>query len=312
MIYVFLFLVLISSETAIAQGITNPLGGGAIPVFFHLWLGIIPLLYLFIRLTFGSRNSSLRLSWKSAIVVGLIVIYLAIGIAYVDFVDQSRTMRNLLYLCIEMFLISIGLIFLLIRKNTFRAVAFAVLVGSIVLLNYYRPRLIDFHNRIYVDNSGEYTMLDVTYPGHWRLMHLQDGRILLNINPYRQYAGSMQSRALKNTIRSPISLDEKPASENQKIFSIYKLRITEGPWGWTRRPRAFFNIPLLGDVTIYKFEKVEIGKGLLLDQNQRVDCHYLYQARESSSTMPVPQGYVSWSIEAKVSDGSVVACTPYR
>ena len=180
-----------------------------------------------------------------------------------------------------------------------------VLIG---LLNFLKPKLIDFQAKIYVDNEKSINRIAVSYPGHWREMHLEDGRVLLNINPHRRFGGSMRMIADANKIASPVTLAEQGHGEHQVIFDVYNPVVTQGTWGWADRPRAFFNIPLLGTVQIPKFENELAGKALLLDENRQVECRYLFEARGKVVRDTTPNSHVAWNVESTVEDRSMVDC----
>ena len=175
------------------------------------------------------------------------------------------------------------------------------------MLNFLQPKLIDFQTRIYIDNEKDIDFIEVSYPGHWREMHLKDGRVLLNINPHKRAGGSMRMIADANRIKSPVSLSGEMAGERQVIFDVYKPLPTQGPRGWTDRPKTFIKIPLLGTVHIFRFENHLAGKALLLDKNKNVDCKHLYEARGEQTPNGAENSYVRWSIEASVEAGSVLA-----
>ena len=148
----------------------------------------------------------------------------------------------------------------------------------------------------------------VSYPGHWREMHLEDGRVLLNINPHRKYGGSMRMIADANKIKSPVTLGGQTDGQHQVVFDVYNPLATRGTWGWLDRPKAFFNIPLFGTVHIPRFENKSAGTALLLDENKNVKCQYLYEARGKGVPATLTNAYVVWSIEGTVEDGSLVEC----
>jgi hypothetical protein len=286
----------------LAQGITNPAGGGLIPVVFHIFIGLVPLAYVFLSLAFGKRTTKTPvLSIRNL----LIFVFLIIGFTEISI---SGHHEFVLYLYLEMLLIIVGMIFLVFRGTVFQILAIGVLVVFVVLLNFMQPKLIDFQTRIYVDNENDIDLIEVSYPGHWREMHLIDGRVLLNINPHKRVGGSMRMIADANRIKSPVSLSGKMAGEGMVIFNVYKPLVTQGTWGWVNRPKAFFRMPLLGVVQIFKFENRQTGKALLLDENRNVNCKFLYEARGEQTPNRAEMSYVRWSVESTVDQGSVVKC----
>jgi len=296
-----LILILVS-QSALAQGITNPAGGGVIPVAFHILIGLAPLAYVFLSLAFGDRTKKVPVISIRNI---LIIVFLIIGFIEISISDHHN---YALYLYVEMLLIIIGMIFLLFRGSVIQVLAIVGLVAFVVLANFLRPKLIDFQTRIYIDNEQDIDLTEVSYPGHWREMHLSDDRVLLNINPHRPTGGTMRMIADANKIKSPVSLGVEEAGEGQVIFDIYEPSVTRGTWGWRDRPEAFFKLPLLGVVQIVKFENRLSGKALLLDENNKVNCRYLYEARGEQAPDGAESGYVRWSTESTVDQGSVVKC----
>jgi hypothetical protein len=290
------------SQSALAQGITNPAGGGLIPVAFHILIGLVPLAYVFLSLAFRERATKTPVF---SIRNFLILAYLIIGFAEISLSEHHRFV---LYLYLEMLLIVVGMIFLLFRGIVFQILAIVGLIAFVVSVNFLRPKLIDLQTRIYIDNEEDIDFIEVSYPGHWREMHLSDGRILLNINPHRRTGGTMRMIADANKIKSPVSLDGEEAGEGQVVFDIYEPSVTRGTWGWRDRPEAFLKIPLLDAVQVFKFENRLSGKALLLDENNMVNCKYLYEATGEQAPDRAEYGYVKWSTESTVDQGSVVKC----
>lgn len=290
------------SQSAMAQGITNPAGGGQIPVALHILLGLGLLGYVFASLAFRKKTAEVSVFSISTLVI---FVYLIIGFTEISISDHQR--MNL-YLYLEMLLIIVGTIFLLLRGLVFQVLAIGGVVAFVGLLNFVRPQLIDLQTRIYVDNEKDINFIEVSYPSHWREMHLEDGRVLLNINPHKRVGGSMRMIADANRIKSPVSLGGKMAGESQVIFDVYKPQVTHGTWGWKDRPKAFFNIPLLGTVHIPRFENHLAGRALLLDENKKVKCEYLYEARGKPIPNTEEASYVRWSIEFTVEQSSVIEC----
>jgi hypothetical protein len=289
-------------QIALAQGITNPAGGGAIPVFFHILIGVVPLAYVFLSLAFGKKKTKVPIfSIKNF----LILVFLIVGFTLISVSDHFKIV---LYLYLEMLLIVFGLMILLCRGIVTRALAIVGLVAFVVLLNFYRPKLVDFQTRIYVDNEKDIEFIEVSYPGHWREMHLADGRVLLNINPHKRVGGAMHMISDANKINSPVSLGGELDGEGQVIFDVYEPTVTSGTWGWLDRPEVFFKLPLLGVVHIIKFENRPAAKALLLDDNKTVKCQYLFEARGEQTPERAENGYVRWSVESTVEEGSEVKC----
>jgi len=296
------WILVLVSQSALAQGITFPAGGGLIPVAFHILIGLVPLAYVFLSLAFRKRTTKTPVFSIRNL---LILAYLIIGFAEISLSEHHRFV---LYLYVEMLLIVVGMIFLSFRGTVIQILAIVGLVAFVVLLNYLRPKLIDFQTRIYIDNEQDIDFIEVSYPGHWREMHLSDGRVLLNINPHRRTGGTMRMIADANKIKSPVSLGGEKAGEGQVIFDTYEPSVTRGTWGWTDRPEAFFRLPLFGVVQIFKFENRMSGKVLLLDENKTVSCKYLYQARDKQAPDGAGNRHVKWSVESTVDQGSVVKC----
>lgn len=295
------FLVL-GTQSAFAQGITNPAGGGVILVAFHILLGIGLLVYVLVSLATRNATGKAR---AMAVMIPLIGLYLVVG-----FVETYIAEHNglVLVLYIEMLLLIVGTVLLIFRQSASRVWAIGGALVFVGVLNFLQPKLIDLQTRIYFDNGADMKSIAVSYPGHWREIHLQDGRVLLNINPHRKFGGSMRMIAEANRIKSPVTLGGQADGEQQVVFDVYNPVATRGTWGWSDRPKAFFNIPLFGTVHILKFENKRAGTALLLDENKDVKCRYLYEARGKGVPATLSNKHVVWSIEGAVDDGSVVEC----
>lgn len=296
------FTMLVISDIVLAQGITNPAGGGVIPVMFMIVVGLPLVIYVFSSLPAADDSESPRAPF---VIVPLSILYLLLGIGAIYAADHHSAA---LYLYLEVLLLAVGTALLICRSTIARCLAVASIVLVTGVLNFFHPKLVDLQDRRYVNNENSFKQIDVTYPGHWREMHLSDGRVLLNINPQRRYAGSMQMNAATNRIKSPVMFDLTGTQVHPVIKDIYRPVISTGTWGWARRPEAFFELPLFGQVRIEKITPEPQGKALLLDDDMKVDCHYLFEARGE----PIPDALhgenVVWSTAATVSGLSEVSC----
>lgn len=295
-------LVALGSHGALAQGITNPAGGGVIPVALLTYLGVPLLAYLAFAAV--ARTSSGRVPAKTTGIT-LVSLYVLAGFIVIDAADHFD---GVLYLYLELLLVMLGMVFVLARRALARALGVTALVAFVVALNYVNPTLVDFQDRRYVDNENDFVLVDVSYPGHWREMHLEDGRVLLNINPHRQYGGTMRLQAERNAIESPIAFPAGQSDDHPVVVELFELVTTGGTWGWKRRPRAFFSLPVLGTVLIPRFETALVGTALVLDEDLGVDCRYLYEARGQAMPESEKGRRVTWTREQTVEDRSEVGC----
>ena len=104
-------------QSAWAQGITNPAGGGLIPITFHIFIGLVPLAYVFLSLAFGERTTKTPVFSIRNL---LILVFLIIGFIEISISDHHE---YVLYLYLEMLLIIVGMIFLLFRGIVFQVLA---------------------------------------------------------------------------------------------------------------------------------------------------------------------------------------------
>lgn len=285
-----------------AQGITNPAGGGVIPVMFMIAVGLPLVIYLLSARATIDETPALRAPF---VTVPLIVVYLLLSIGAIHAADHHTAA---LFLYLEVLLVAIATVLVLLQDALARGLAIAAVVLAVAVLNFFHPKLIDLQDRRYVNNELDFEQFEVSYPGHWRVMHLDDGRILLNINPQRQVGGTLRMQSAANRIRSPVVFDLQGADTHPVIKKIYRPVVSEGTWGWNRRPEAFFELPLFGQVRIEKITPEPQGMALVLDGDMRVDCHYLLEARGE----PVPDAmhgkYVEWSSASTVDGQSEVRC----
>lgn len=285
-----------------AQGITNPAGGGVIPV------GILTLLGLplagWILYAIVERQASGRIPGRVVLFL-LIPIFLLAGFVFISAADHHD---GALYLYLELILIMLGSVFLLARGAIGRAAGTAAVIAIVAVLNFFSPKLVDFQERRYVNNQSEFRLVDVSYPGHWREMHLADGRVLLNINPHRQFGGGIRMNARLNAIDSPIAIPVDERDTHPVIVDLFHAVPTRGTWGWTYRPEAFFDWPILGTVRIPRYALERVGTALVLDENRQAPCRYLYEAL--GEPMPDDQrgGGVTWTREQTIESRSVVSC----
>ena len=287
---------------AAAQGITNPAGGGVIPV------GILALLGLplagWIIYAIVERKSSGRTPGQVALAV-LVPLYLLAGFVFISAADHHDAV---LYLYLELLLVMLGSVFLLARGTTGRIAGIAAVIVFVATLNFFSPKLVDFQDRRYVNNQSDFTLVEVSYPGHWREMHLADGRVLLNINPHRQFGGGIRMNARLNAIDSPIAFPADVRDAHPVIVDLFEAVPTRGTWGYAYRPKAFLELPLLGTVRIPRFELEHVGTGLLLDENFHVACRYLYEARGAPMPEEERNARVVWTREQTIESRSVVSC----
>ncbi len=295
---------ILAAHTTSAQGITNPAGGGVIPVYLLTLLGLPLLAYALFSIV--KRKASGKIP-APFIAFPLITLYLPAGFVVIYAADHFD---GALYLYLELLLLMLGMIVLLWRGTIARVLGVAGLLIFVAALNFLHPKLVDFQDRLYIDNEKDFTFIAVSYPGHWREMHLSDGRVLLNINPHRHFGGSMRMQARANAIASPIVLGAGDEAAHPIIFDIFEPVTTQGTWGWNKRPKAFLTIPILGTIHISRIEAKPIGKALLLDDNMSVECRYLYAARGASMPNSAIGTQVVWTREQTVEDRSVVDCEP--
>ena len=289
----------IACPNAFAQGIVNPMGGGVIPIMFYTLIGYPLLAYVLIGLAtkYGSGNvRALR------VMIPLIVLYVLIGFL-VTYVPERN--EWVLHLYVVLLLLIVGTTWLGVPGLVARVLVIDSALALIAVLNFFHPKLIDFRERVYIDNTDTSNQLAVSYPGHWREMHLEDGRVLLNVNPHRRYGGTMRMNADRNKIASPITLSD----EGDGIaFNVFNSLETYGTNGWKNRPRSVFTVPLLGTAEIPRFENQLAGKALLLDDNAEVACRYLHAARGEPVPSTASERKVIWSVERSIESQSIVEC----
>jgi hypothetical protein len=200
-------------SSAFAQGITNPAGGGVIPVLAHLVLGYLLLAYVYLSIAVNHSAGKVR---ALPVMVPVIALYVALGFVMTCVPERNQ---GVLHLYVVLLTLITGTLWLAIRTRARRILAITSTAAFVVALNFFHPKLFDLQTRSYFDNADDLRPMAVSYPGRWREMHLEDGKVLLNINPHRKFGGTMRMIAEQNEIKSPFRYSELPAFPGSKTDS---------------------------------------------------------------------------------------------